>query len=325
MSDKYINKVVITDSGFPNVDQEKAIIESSDTALFSYQCKTETEVAQYCKDADAILTQWAPITAKVINQMVNCKVIVRYGIGVDNVDLEAARKKNIAVVNVPDYAIDEVADHTFSLLLSSVRKIPQIIQNVRQGEWNIAPCRPIMGIQGKLLGLAGFGNIAKAVAKRAQAFGMNIAAYDPFISKELMHEYGAIKMDWNELLENSDVISIHLPLNDYTKNLVNEQAFHLMKPSAYLINTSRGGIINTDALLHALMNKDIAGAAIDVIEQEPIAKDHPLLTLENCLVTSHCAWYSESSLLRLQAFAAKEVKRVLEGQSPKHIVNGVKL
>ncbi|OMF26518.1 hypothetical protein BK133_20400 [Paenibacillus sp. FSL H8-0548] len=317
-------KVVVTDYGFPDLEHERQILEPIGAKLHAFQCRNELEVADHCKDADAVLTQWAPVTAAAIEQMEKCKVIVRYGIGVDNVDLEAARNKGIPVVNVPDYAIAEVADHTFGLLLSSVRKIPQVVNKVRRGEWEIAPCRPIEGLQGKRLGLAGFGNIARAVARRAQIFGMEICAYDPYLSKEQISEFGATKVEWKELLQQSDLLSVHLPLTEQTRHIFGEEAFGMMKSSAHFINTSRGGVVDTLALEQALVKGEIAAAALDVLEVEPIDANHPLLQLEQCLVTSHCAWYSESSLIKLQAYAAEEVKRVLEGNSPKHIVNGVK-
>jgi D-3-phosphoglycerate dehydrogenase len=318
-------KVVVTDSGFPDLEPERNVLEPLGAHLEALQCRTAEEAASACADADAVLTQWAPITAEVIRRMERCKVIVRYGIGVDNVDLEAARERGIPVVNVPDYAINEVADHTLALLLASVRKIPQIVNKVRRGEWEIAPCRPIQGLQGKRLGVAGFGNIARAVVRRASAFGIEAIAYDPFLNEEQVREHGATKVDWQELLQQSDLLSIHLPLTEKTRHAFNDEAFNLMKPSSYLINTSRGGVVDTDALVRALREGRLSGAAVDVLETEPIAPDHPLLNLEQCLVTSHCAWYSENSLLRLQAYAAEEVKRVLEGGKPKHIVNGVTL
>jgi len=316
-------KVAVTDWGFPDLHQEKEILEAIGCVIVDGQCKTPAEVAELVRDADAVLTQWAPVTAEAIEAMEKCRVIVRYGIGVDNVDLEAAKKKGIPVANVPDYAIDEVADHALSLMLSIVRKIPQIAQQVRAGKWDIAPCRPIIGLTGRTIGVAGFGNIAKAVVRRAQGFGMKAIGYDPFVPDSVFEAYGAERVGWDELLERSDVISVHMPLTPQTKHSFNKDAFRKMKPTSYLINTSRGGTVDTDALVDALKAGEIAGAALDVLEVEPIAKDHPLLAMDNCIVTSHCAWYSESSMLRLQEFAALEVKRRLTGEKLRHVVNGV--
>ncbi|MCD9023068.1 C-terminal binding protein [Cohnella silvisoli] len=315
--------VAVTDYGFPNLDPEEGVLRPIGFEFVTGQCKSAEEVAVLCKDADAILTQWAPITSDVIHRLTRCKIIVRYGIGVDNVDLEAARACNIPVVNVPDYAIQEVSDHTLSLMLSIVRKIPQVVNQVRDGQWQIAPCRPIIGLRDRVIGTAGFGNIARAVIHRAKAFGLRAIAYDPYVPDELFEELGVEKVDWDSLLGMSDILSLHLPLTEGTRHIINQDSLKKMKPTAYIVNTSRGGIIQTDALIDALHNGVIAGAALDVLETEPIAKDSPLLRMEQCLITSHCAWYSEDSLLLLQRYAALEIRRLFSGEKPLHIVNKV--
>lgn len=316
-------RVAITDYGFPDLEPERNVLEPLGFELVPAHCKTAAEVAELCRNVDAVLTQWAPVTAEAIEAFENCKVIVRYGIGVDNVDLEAARRKNIPVVNVPDYAVQEVADHTLSLMLAVVRKIPQIVQRVREGIWEISPCRPIIGLQGKAIGVAGFGNIAKAVVHRAKAFGMQAVGYDPFVDEAVFAQLGVEKVDWETLLARSDVLSVHMPLTPQTRHILNADAFRKMKPESFLVNTSRGGTIDTDALIDALRRGEIAGAAVDVLEHEPIAPDSPLLQMDQCLVTSHCAWYSENSLLRLQEYAALEIKRLFNGEKLLHVVNGV--
>ncbi len=318
---KYL--AAVTDSGFPDLEQEKRILQPIGFSFAEGQCKTANEVAALCRDADAVLTQWAPVTAEAIESFEKCRVIVRYGIGVDNVDLDAARRKNIPVVNVPDYAVQEVADHTLSLMLAIVRKIPQVTQRVRDGIWEISPCRPIVGLQDKTIGLAGFGNIARAVLKRATAFGLKAIAYDPYVDESAFAGTGAEKVDWETLLSRSDILSVHMPLTPATKRILNADAFDKMKPTSFLVNTSRGGTVDTEALADSLRDGKIAGAAVDVLEQEPIAPDSPLLKMDNCLVTSHCAWYSESSLLRLQEYAALEIKRLFSGERLLHVVNGV--
>ncbi|MDI4650087.1 C-terminal binding protein [Cohnella hashimotonis] len=316
-------RVAVTDSGFPDLAPEAEALAGTGAVLLPGQCRTAGEVAELCADADAVLTQWAPVTAEAIERMTRCKVIVRYGIGVDNVDLEAARAKGIPVANVPDYAIEEVADHAMSLLLASVRKIPQVAAQVREGVWEIAPRRPIVGLQGRKLGVAGFGNIARAVVRRAQAFGLQTIAYDPYANPELFAKHSTARVDWETLLAESDFISVHLPLVEATRRLLDDRAFAAMKPGAHLVNTSRGGVVDTEALVRALMDGKLAGAALDVLEEEPVPAGHPLLAIDSCILTSHCAWYSESSLIRLQRYAALEVRRVLEGGRPQHVVNGV--
>jgi D-3-phosphoglycerate dehydrogenase len=315
--------VAVTDYGFPNLEPERSVLEPLGCKIVTGQCRTAEEVAELTKDADAVLTQFAPVTAPAIERMRRCRMIVRYGIGVDNVDLEAAARRGIAVVNVPDYGVQEVADHTLGLILAVVRKIPQVVQQVKRGRWDIAPLPPIFGLDGKTLGLGGFGNIARAVAKRAQSFNLQVIAHDPYAPDAWFEQWNVERVGWHELLARSDVLSLHLPLVEETRHLLNREAFARMKPTAYLINTSRGGVVETEALLEALQLGRIAGAALDVLEEEPVPADHPLLSLDHCLVTSHYAWYSEESMSRLQLYAALEIKRLMTGDQPKHIVNGV--
>jgi D-3-phosphoglycerate dehydrogenase len=316
--------VAVTDYGFPDLKQEEEILLPWGFRIVEDQCKTAEQVLELARDADAILTERAPVTKEVIDNLRNCKIIVRYGVGVDSVDIEAAKARNIPVVNVPDYQTGEVADHAMALLLSSVRRIPQIVSQVRGGVWNATP-RPIVGLQGATLGLAGFGNIGRDVAKRAQSFGIRIIGYDPYVQEAAFREAGAEKVDWATLLKISDFISVHLPLTEGTRHIFDESAFAQMKSTAFLINTSRGPIIRTENLIEALQTGRIAGAALDVLEEEPVSPDSPLLTMEQCLITSHCAWYSESSLKRLQRYAAMEIVRLFSGERPKHIVNGVEI
>ncbi|WP_246067345.1 NAD(P)-dependent oxidoreductase, partial [Paenibacillus koleovorans] len=190
------------------------------------------------------------------------------------------------------------------------------------GVWQIAPFRPIFGLRDKTLGLAGFGNIARAVAYRAKAFGIHVQGYDPFVSEEIFEQEGVKQASWESLLQTSDMISIHLPLHASTRHVFNKMALEQMRSHAVLINTSRGGVIEETDLYHALKSKRIAGAALDVTEEEPLSLESPLLKLDNCIITSHCAWYSEESMARLQRFAALEISRLFSGELPKHIVNG---
>lgn len=270
-----------------------------------------------------ILTTSAPMTAEVIKQLQRCKMILRYGIGVDTIDLAAAAARRIPVVNIPDYGVNVVADHTVGLLLASVRKIPQVIAHVKQGGWFYPQRGPIMDLQGKVLGLAGFGNIARAVARRMQAFDMKVIAYDPYVPDEAFAERGVEKATREHLLQSSDVLSVHLPLTAQTKHWVNRDALRGMKPHAFLINTSRGGVVHTKALAEALQEGWIAGAGLDVLEEEPISLDHPLIPFPNCLITSHCAAASVESTRRLHEYAGLELARLFRGERPKHIVNGV--
>ncbi|GGD93579.1 C-terminal binding protein [Paenibacillus nasutitermitis] len=314
--------IAATEPGFPDYSNERRILEPLSSSLEIRFCNTVEEVIAFCKDADAILTNHSPFTKEAIDRLEKCKIIVRYGIGFDNVDIQAAAAKNIPVVNVPDYGIQEVADHTFTLLLSAVRKIPTMDRNVRNGNWQIDEIRPILGLRDKVLGLAGFGNIAREVARRAQGFNLQVIAYDPFVADEVFMQTGVRRVDFQSLLVESDFISSHLPLNKKTEHLFDRDAFTRMKPTAILVNTSRGGVVHTEDLVWALENREIAGAGLDVFEQEPLPAGHPILALESCVLSGHAAWYSEDSMLRLQEYAALEVERVLTGGRPKHVVNG---
>jgi len=314
-------RVVVTDHGFPDLQAEERALCEVGAELSVNQCRTVMEVAAAVREADAVLTQWAPITAEAISAMAHCKVIVRYGIGVDNVDLEAAGKRGIPVVNVPDYALEEVADHAMALLLSLARKLSQVTEQVRAGKWQTNPCRPMRSLRGQTLGLAGFGNIARNVASRAQAFGIQVAAYDPFVPNEVFEAAGVLPVDFDRLLAVSDVISVHLPLTAETHHLFRSETFARMKPGALLINTSRGGVVHSGDLAEALAAGQLGGAGLDVLEQEPVAADSPLVSMPNVLLTSHCAWYTEDTLERLKRFAALEVVRALQGQPLKHVIN----
>ncbi|MBO9608638.1 MAG: C-terminal binding protein [Paenibacillaceae bacterium] len=313
--------VAVTDHGFADLEIERSILEPIGCELVEGNCRTAEEAAALCEQADAVLTTFAPLNAQAIARMNKCRIIVRYGVGVDNVDVDFASGRRIPVVNVPDYGVHEVADHTLALLLAMVRQIPQIAANVRAGIWDPMPCRPLIGLGGKSLGLAGFGGISREVAKRASAFGLSVAAYDPYVSEDTFRRSGVKQVGWDTLLSESDIVSIHLPLTAQTRHLFGADAFRQMKRTAYLVNTSRGGVIHSGDLAAALENGQIAGAALDVVEEEPIAPHHVLLDSNRCLITSHCAWYSEESLVRLQRYAAMEIKRLFSDETPRHIVN----
>ena len=314
-------KTVITDCDFPDIKNEMKILES-----FSYvelcQCRTEEDVIKAAADADALIVQYAPITKKVINKLGKCKVIARYGIGVDMVDINAASEKGIYVVNVPDYCQDEVADHTCALILTMARKITLLNSNVKKHRWELDSVKPVIPFRKAVLGLVAFGSIAKNVARRMKAFGVEIVVYDPFIKESDIDEYQVKRADLKQLLEMSDIVSLHAPLNDKTRHMISYKEFELLKETAIVINTSRGGLINTEALTDALKNKKIAGAGIDVLENEPPSDELELLGLENAVITPHASFYSETSIGVLQTRVAEAVKEVLFDNSvPQFAIN----
>jgi D-3-phosphoglycerate dehydrogenase / 2-oxoglutarate reductase len=285
------------------------------------QCKTVDEVCETAMAADALLVQFAPINAAVISALKNCQVIVRYGIGVDNVDLTAAKARGIPVCNVPDYCIDDVADHTVALAISLARQLPQIHERVAKGAWKIMPDKPMPAFRDMIFATAGFGRIAQAVLNRAAAFRFQLAAYDPFVPEKAFQEAGVRRLSLEELFGNADILSLHTPLTPETKHLVNKARLSRMKSTAVVVNTARGGLIDTNALAEALRSERISGAGLDVYETEPLPADHPLRQCRNVLLTSHVAWYSEASVPQLQRLAAEEVVRAIRGEPLRNHVN----
>lgn len=311
--------IVVTDSGFPNHHQEEQILlQIGKVIKASWQ--NEDELLSAVATADALLVQWAPITRKIIAGLENCRIIVRYGIGYDNIDLDAAAEKGIVVCNVPDYCVDEVADHTLALTLSALRQIPETDQSIRNGNWNIMLSRPVAPFSGQSFCLAGFGRIARGVAKRALGMGFKVKAYDPFVDPEFMKALKVDSLSSEELFLEADILSLHLPLQAATKHFVNAQQLGKMKPNALIVNTSRGGLIDSNALAKSLSEGQVWGAALDVFEEEPLPKTHALRVAPGVTLSSHVAWYSNQSIPVLQSKAAEEIYRFFSGESVKNRV-----
>ena len=318
-------RVVVTDHAFPDLESERRVLGAIGAEIDVLQQSEPAALVPLVREADALLVQFAPIDERVVAALDRCRVIVRYGIGVDNVDIDAATERGIPVVNVPDYALDEVADHAMTLLLAAARKLPAMTRLVREGSWQQSPGRPLHSLAGRNLGIAGFGAIGRRVADRARAFGLHVQAYDPYVPGEAFEEHGAARVDFETLLESSDLLSVHLPLTDETHHLFDARAFAAVRPGLTLVNTSRGSVIDTDALVEALEAGIVAWAALDVLEEEPPAPDAAIVTHPHATVTSHCAWYTEEALQRLQLHAAHEVARALTGEPLRHVVNRASL
>jgi D-3-phosphoglycerate dehydrogenase len=312
--------VAVSDSVFPNLDPAREVLAKVGAELRLAPETTPEAILQVARSADAALVTYAKITADMIRQMTRCRIIARFGIGVDNVDIAAATSAGIVVTRVPDYCIDEVSDHTLALLLALVRKIPFANSRAHAGRWEMAAVAPIHRLRGRVLGLVGFGRIPRMVAPKAQAFGLRVLTCDPYVSEEVTTAAGVGKADFAELLKVSDYISIHTPLLPETHHLFNADVFAQMKPTAYLINTARGPIVDEVALAHALDAAQLAGAALDVLWQEP-PSGSLLFGRDNVILTPHTSFYSVESLVELQIKAAEEVVRVLTGQMPRHAVN----
>jgi D-3-phosphoglycerate dehydrogenase len=313
-------KVVLTDYVWESVDMERKILGDG-VNLVPLQTKNPDEFVGEAADCVALLNTYAgPITAEVMAKMPECKIIARYGIGVDTIDLEAATKAGIIVTNNPTYCIDEVAEHTMALLLSAARKITFYDRQVRAGKWAVPPGKPIQRVNGSTIGLVGYGNIARAVAVRAAAFGMKVLYADPFVKQGQFDSPGT-KVELDQLFAESDFVSLHPPLTPKTRQLMNDDAFGKMKKNAVLVNCSRGPVVDTDALVRALDAGTIAGCALDTTDPEPLPDPHALRGRENVIINPHAAWYSEQAMKGLQAGAPGEVARVLGGQWPVNVVN----
>ena len=314
-------RVFVTDWDYPNLDLEKAVLERAGLELVPVQCRTEDDVIRECADADGLLNQYAPLTQRVLAALARCRVVARYGVGVDNVDVAAATQAGIAVCNVPDYGVEEVSDHAIALLLGLARKTHRLDRGVRAGTWDVSVARPVRRMRGTVLGLVGLGRIGRAAARKAAGLGLRVIGSDPQADQPGFDRGDATIVPFDALLREADYISIHVPLSADTRRLFGEEAFRAMKPHAVLVNTSRGGVVDTDALVRALREGWIGGAALDVLEQEPIPAGHPLLDLENCVLTPHAAWYSEDAFVELKTKAAEEAAAVLTGQRPRYCLN----
>jgi len=263
----------------------------------------------------------AAMTHRVIEHLPSCLAIVKSGVGVDNIDVPAATEHGICVANVPDYGVDEVATHAMALLLDCLRRVTNTVGAVRRGEWVSTPSYPIRRSAGCVLGIVGFGRIGISVARKAQGFDWRVLAHDPYVGPETIRRLGAEPVGFDRLLAEADFVTLHLPLTEATYHLIGAATLSQMKPSAHLINTARGGLVDTLALHHALETGQIAGAALDVLEEEPPSPDHPLLNCDRALITSHVAWYSQEALADLRVKAAQEVGRVLRGELPRYLIN----
>ncbi|HEX6540398.1 MAG TPA: C-terminal binding protein [Ktedonobacterales bacterium] len=313
--------IAITDHVFHGVEPERAAAEALGAELRVGQCRTPEEVLALTHDADAILNCYAPMPTNVIDALEHCKIIARYGIGVDTVDLVAATRKGIAVTNVPEYCVDEVSDHALALLLAWARKVVVANRAIRAGSWQLADVAPIHRLRGQTLGLVGLGKIALRLAGKAQALGLRVIGTDPYVSAERVAPLNIALLPLDDVLAESDFVSLHAPLTSETRGMLNADAFAKMKPTALIINTARGPLIDDGALRDALSSGKIAAAALDVTPLEPLPADSPLRTLDNVILTPHIAYYSEESLRDLQQEAVDEVTRALRGEPQKSLVN----
>lgn len=314
-------RVLVTDYAWPNLDIERGILAEVGAELVVAPNGTAEEITALAADVDAILTCWKQVPPEALDTAARCRIVSRYGIGLDNIPVAHATKLGMIVTNVPDFCLDEVAEHTLALIFACARRVVPLADATRQGAWSQTLARGMPRLRGQVLGLVGYGNIAQAVAERAQALGLKVIAYTPRLAADALAPWGRATNDLAELLAVADYVSLHLPLTPETSGLINADALAAMKPSAYLINTSRGAIVDEAALLAALERGQIAGAALDVMSSEPPPPDHPLLRHPHVIATPHVAFYSEPAIIDLATKAARHVAQALRCEIPDRVVN----
>jgi D-3-phosphoglycerate dehydrogenase len=321
-------KVVFTDYYYPNNQVEMDILKKLGdveivdcTKIIPGGVKEEDKVIEYASDADALIVQFAKISRKVIEQLKNCKIVSRYAIGVDIIDLKAAREKGIVVANVPDYCIEEVSDTAIAHIFNCVRKVSRANDLIHNGEWAYAKIKPIHRFSSHCIGLLAFGHIARRLAEKLQPFGVLLMAYDPYFKEQ--EKYPWVKfVSLEELLAQSDIVSVHVPLNEESHHLLNRERIALMKNGAIIVNTSRGGLIDEVALAEAIEAGKIASAGLDVLENSDEEYSKSILTKypDKVFITNHYGWYSEEAISDLQSKTALNVYEMLKNGKPLHQV-----
>ena len=306
--------IAITDSPFPSLEPAKRKLARLDPEYRVAKSSSANDILAVARDADAILVTYAKLPGELLRQLTRCKAIGRFGLGVDNIDLAAAKALGIAVNYVPDYCLREVSDHAMALLLALARKVTLANKLVQFGRWEVPPLVPLRRLEGQVLGLIGFGNIPRMLAPKAKAFGLKVLAHDPYVAKETLNAAGVEGVSFDNLLARADFISVHVPFLPATRGLMNASAFAKMKNGACLINTARGPLVDEAALVTALDSGHLGGAALDVVTTEPLPKDSVLLGRDNVILTPHTAFYSVEALEELQSKCANDVARVLSGE-----------
>lgn len=313
--------VLVTDYAWPSLDIERDILSEVGAELVVAQSGLEEELISLAPEVDAILTCWKPVTATVLQAARKCQTVARYGVGLDNIDIRTATELGILVSNVPDFCSDEVADHTLALILAQARHIPAYDRQISGGGWDNKEFGSMHRLRGRVLGLVGYGSIARGVATRALAFGMDVVAFSP--SRVGAPPEASVRFvdSLDSLLRQADIVSLHLPATPATHKFIGANELAAFKPGACLVNTSRGALIDEDALVAALTARQLQGVALDVLVTEPPLPTHPLRELPNAILTPHAAFMSEESVTELQEKAARNVTTVLRGGIPETTVN----
>lgn len=314
-------KIVITDCDHESINIEKSAIEEAGLEVSLHQAQTEDEVIAAASNAEVLIVQYAPITKRVLDALPNLKAISRYGVGVDTIDVDAATETGAVIMNVPDYGTEEVADHAISLTLSALRGITRLDRQFRQGDHSLTAIRPVFRLSEQTFGVMGMGAIGRTAARKAHGLGFKVIGYDPFIAEGTTVDGIIEAVSLDRLVSESDVISLHVPLNKQTAHMVNDDFLSRMKDTAILVNTCRGGVVDTDALVRALESQEIYAAGLDVFEQEPLPPEHPLNKIENVVLTPHAAWYSEQAFHDMKYGAAENAILFSRDNAVRHVVN----
>ena len=314
-------RIVITECDHDSFAAEREITDAAGAELVLTQSRTSAELIENAADADAVLVQYARITAEVMDALPRLRAIGRYGVGVDSVDVAAATARGIAVCNVPDYGTESVSDHAIGLTLAAARGIPRLDRGLRAGSFDLAAVRPLFQTRGRVFGVVGMGRIGTATAGKAAGLGYEVIGYDTAAPMGATSYHGFASVSLDELLERSQVVSLHTPLTEQTRGMIGAAQLARMRSDAILVNTSRGGVVDVDALVEALRAGSILGAAIDVHETEPLPVGHPLTTFDSVVLTPHLAWYTEESYDELKRRTVANVIEVCAGRTPRDIVN----
>lgn len=314
-------KILITDTREEGYEMEKQAFAKDNVKLVISESKDEKELIEEARDAYILIFTSSEITEKVINNLSCCRMIIRYGVGLDKVDIPAATQRGIYVCNTPHYGTYAVAEHAFSMLLCVNRRISFLDKYVRSNNWDVNSIPPVRALKDKTLGLVGFGNIGRYVCKMATGFQMNVIVQDPFVDNDLIVKNGAEPVSFDDLIRRSDHVSLHAPLTKDTFHLFNKQVFERMGKLSTIINTGRGGLIDQGDLISALKSGQIGGAGLDVFENEPLSPDDELLKMDNVVLTPHVAWYTQESVVNLHQEVIDEVLRVINGEKPENAVN----
>jgi D-3-phosphoglycerate dehydrogenase / 2-oxoglutarate reductase len=315
--------VVIAYAGFGDLEVERQVLRTIDAQIIHTGNLTAPAALAAVTEADALMVALEEVTAEIIATMSRCRVVSRAGTGLDNIDIAAATAHGIWVAYVPDYSIDEVSTHAIALLLAQARGVPALVQSTRTSRWDSRVAGKLYRLKGQTLGVLGFGRIGQATAEKARGLGLNILVYDPYIDPSVVERSAARLVDLATLACESDFVSLHTPLDEATRSIIDAEFLAQMKPTAYLINAARGPLIDEAALLAAVRSGQVAGAALDVLTVEPPTPDNPLLHEERILVTPHAAWYSEEAKIDLRTRCAEEVVRVLSGERPRTPANQI--